>query len=50
LNQGRLVPILGSYTPSPFEIYAIYPERRFVPAGVRRFIEHLRQELARGLN
>lgn len=44
LQQGRLVTILGDYAPTPFEINAIYPERRFVPAGVRCFIEHLRRE------
>jgi LysR family transcriptional regulator for bpeEF and oprC len=45
IRRGALVPILGTYTPTPFEINAIYPERRFVPVAVRCFIEHLRQEL-----
>lgn len=44
LRQGRLVAILGDYAPTPFEINAIYPQRRFVPAAVRCFIEHLRHE------
>lgn len=45
LNDGGLIRILGNYTPTPFEVYAIYPERRFVSAGVRCLIEHLRREL-----
>lgn len=48
LNDGDLVRILGDYTPTPFEVYAIYPERRFVSASVRCLIEHLRRELLLG--
>lgn len=45
LKQGKLKTILNDYTPVPFEIHAIYPERRFVPAKVYRFIEYLQAEL-----
>lgn len=41
VEQGRLTKILQNYTPTPMEIHAIYPERRFVPAKVRFFIDHL---------
>lgn len=45
LKTGKLRTVLDDYTPIPFEINAIYPERRFVSAKVYRFIEYLRTEL-----
>lgn len=46
VEQGRLKVLLADYTPTPFEIHALYPERRFVPAKVRCFINYLREEFA----
>ena len=46
IEDGRVVPILRDYTPTPMQIHALYPERRFVPAKVRIFIDYLREALA----
>lgn len=48
LRQGHLITILDDHVPTPFEINAIYPQRRFVPASVRCFIEHLRRAWSAG--
>lgn len=45
VEQGQLKVILKDYTPTPFEIHTLYPERRFVPAKVRCFINYLREAL-----
>lgn len=41
LKQNKLNIILREYTPTPFEVHALYPERQFVTARVRYFIEYL---------
>jgi len=43
VEQGKLKVLLNDYAPTPFEIHAVYPERRFVPAKVRCFIDYLRE-------
>lgn len=43
VEQGKLKILLQDYVPTPFEIHAVYPERRFVPAKVRSFIDYLRE-------
>ena len=45
LKHNKLKVILTDYKPTALEIHAIYPDRRFVPAKVLRFIEHLRETL-----
>ena len=45
VSREELQVILPDYTPTPLEIHALFPERRFVPAKVRCFIHFLRQEL-----
>ena len=45
LQRGRLTLLLKNYTLSPYDINAVYPERRFVPQKVKRFIDHLRAYL-----
>ena len=44
-KQGQLKSILNQYKPTPLEVHAIYPERRFVPQKVRCFIDYLKTSL-----
>jgi len=43
INDGKLVPILESFLPDNAGIYAIYPERRYLPAKVRTLVDYLSQ-------
>jgi len=43
IKQGKLKVILQDYKPTPHEVHAVYPERRFVPQKVKRVIECLRE-------
>ena len=42
LKKGQVKVILNEYVPTPLDIHAVYPERHFVPAKVRYFIDYLR--------
>ncbi len=46
VERGELSPILTDYRATPMEIHVIYPERRFVPARVRQFIDFLRERIS----
>ena len=46
IKTGQVKVILDKYVPIPLEINAIYPERRFVSAKVRCFIDFIRAKLA----
>lgn len=49
IRAGRLVPLLESHMPpSDRSIYAVYPNREFLPIKVRVFIDALHQALTRG--
>ena len=39
INQGKLVPLLREYSLSMQNFYAVFPERRHLPAKVRVFID-----------
>jgi DNA-binding transcriptional LysR family regulator len=41
LRAGRLVSVLHAAQPEPIPIQAVYPHRRFLPAKVRAFVDHL---------
>lgn len=45
IEKGDLKIILDDYKPVPIEVHAAYPDRRFVPAKVRYFIDHVRTTL-----
>jgi len=45
IESGQVKVILDEYVPTPLEVNAIYPERRFVPAKVRYFIDYIRTKL-----
>ena len=44
LASGRLVRVLPDYAPPPTDIHAVMPDRRFVPARTRAFVEFLSAE------
>jgi len=45
IKTGQAKVILDKYDPTPLEIHAVYPERRFVPAKVSCFIDYIRTKL-----
>jgi len=45
IAQGHLKVILNDYVPSALDIHALYPERRFMQAKVRLFLDYLQSEL-----
>lgn len=47
LKKGKVKAILRQYTPDPMDIHVLYPQRQFVPAKVRCFIEYFQQSLSR---
>lgn len=47
VKRGRLTVLLKNYRLTPYDINAVYPERRFVPQKVKRFIDHLRSSFKR---
>ena len=44
IEKGDVKVILSEYVPTTLEIHAVYPERNFVPAKVRHFIDYLRDK------
>ena len=44
--EGTLVPVLEHCPPVPFEVHAVFPERRFIPARVRCFVDYLHRQLS----
>ena len=45
LHRGKLRAVLKDYQLTPYDINAVYPERKFVPQKVKRLIEHLRSNI-----
>ena len=43
LKRGELVTVLDQYALPAYDIQAVYPQQRYLPAKVRLFIEHLRE-------
>jgi DNA-binding transcriptional LysR family regulator len=43
IGKGRLVAVLEEFALPGSNIYAVYPERRLLPAKVRLFIEFLKK-------
>ena len=42
LQQGRLVPLLDEFAAPPTGIYAVFPQRTYLPLRVRLLIDHLK--------
>jgi len=45
IDKGRLKTILTDFHPTPYDINAVYPERKFVPQKVKRMIEFLASKM-----
>lgn len=43
LGIGQLQTVLDDYAQSDYDIYAVYPQHRYLPTKVRRFIDYLKQ-------
>ncbi len=43
IDKGKAKIILDNFTPTPLDIHVVYPDRHFVPAKVRYFINFLRE-------
>lgn len=41
LREGRLVPLLRQWQPPELTLFAVYPDRHYLPLKVRCFIDHL---------
>lgn len=41
LDEGRLVEVLPDYRPPDLDFYVVYPERNYLPAKTRVFVEFL---------
>ncbi len=41
LQQGSLVQLLPDWMPPPRQVYAVWPQQRYLPARVRALVEHL---------
>lgn len=44
LARGQLVTVLDAYALPDYDIQAVYPQQRYLPAKVRLFIEYLRAQ------
>lgn len=47
LESGELITVLDEYALPDYDILAVYPQQRPVPAKIRFFIEHLKAQFAR---
>lgn len=45
LENGKIKAVLPHYRPHQFGIWAIYPEREYLPAKIKVFIDFIQQEL-----
>ena len=43
IRKGRLTVLLKNYELTPYDINAVYPERRYMPEKVKRLIDHLKE-------
>lgn len=47
LAEGRLIRVLDQFSSADDPVYAVVPQRKYLPSRVRLFIEHLRNVYAR---
>lgn len=50
LASGRLVPVLGDWSPEPVSFFAIYPGSRTITAATRKFLDLLLERLPAMIN
>ena len=43
IDKGRLIEVLPKFAVSGSDIYAVYPDRKFLPAKVRLFIDFMKK-------
>lgn len=43
LSRGELVTVLDDYAAPSYDIQAVYPQQRYLPANIRHFIAYLRE-------
>jgi DNA-binding transcriptional LysR family regulator len=46
IARGELVTVLDDFALPDYDIRAVYPQQRYIPAKVRFFVEHLKQTYA----
>ncbi len=46
IETGEVKVVLENYVPTPLEIHAVFPGRRYVPAKVRCFIEYFSKQMS----
>lgn len=46
INEGQLVDIEFEPSPAPLQLYALYSDRRYLPAKIRVFIDFIQQKLS----
>lgn len=42
LKRGKLITVLDDYAAPDYDIWAVYPQQRYLPAKVRHFIDYIR--------
>jgi DNA-binding transcriptional LysR family regulator len=47
ISRGELVELLSSYTKMEIPLYTAFPQRRFIPAKVRVFIDFINSKISR---
>ncbi len=47
LQRGELVPLMPDWRTADAHIYALYPNRRYLPQNVKTFLDYSAQQLAR---
>jgi DNA-binding transcriptional LysR family regulator len=47
LDAGTLIELCPAWKPPPISLYVAYPQARFRPARLKKFIEYLRNERLR---
>ncbi|MCG8391552.1 MAG: LysR family transcriptional regulator [Pseudomonadales bacterium] len=49
IDDGRLVEVLPEFRPPPLDFYVVYPERKYIPAKTRAFVEFLFEKARQGV-
>ncbi|MFS7159967.1 LysR family transcriptional regulator [Serratia proteamaculans] len=46
INDGRLIEVEFEQSPAPLQLFALYPDRRYLPAKTRALIDFMQQKLS----
>jgi transcriptional regulator, LysR family len=47
INNGQLIEVEFEQSPAPLQLYALYSERRYLPAKTRALIDFMQQKLSK---